>query len=478
MALYRTGSPIKLFGLFLAGLILALGIGMPPPAGVEHDVQLVLAIFFATVALWITEPVPYTVSSLFSVILLFGLGAAETFSDAVGGFASTLVFFFILLLLIGKSVAKVNLDDWVAKRLVTATSTPKSSIRRVAATILLLAFIMPSGMARTASFMPVIDQINDLYEREQDSNFRRLGYYLVGHVNPLSSMALMTGGGMSIVTAELINDRVQPITWVEWAVYMVPAIVMLFVTCAIIASLFYRVKDTGTIVDDINTGSNSASSNESAIDQLTRDQKIVVTTMVTAIIFWIVGSFIGIPTIIPAMYMVFVLALPGVNIITADEFRSLSWGIIFLIGAMLSILDVMQETNALDFIIDALLSGVLVTDNRLFIVMLLLVFVIIVRGAFSGVSAAIVILLPILLEFTGIIGLNPLYTSLGLLIILGTVTFHPFNQPTILLAYNAGPLSLREVVILGATTLMSGLLVVIVSWLFYWPIVDGIVASI
>ena len=458
-------------GLLLALGILVSGYAVPPPAGVDADVQLVLSVFFATVVLWVTEPVPFAVSSLLSVILLYALGLVDSFGAAVSGFAETLIFFFILLLLLGKSVSKVDLDDWVAKRLVSATSTPQSSVRRLSLTILSLAFIMPSGMARTVTFMPVIDQVNELYDRPADSPFRRLAYYVIGHVNPIGSMALMTGGGMAIITAEMINSMVRPITWVEWAIYMTPPIVTLFLGCIAAASVYYDVE--GVEREPAGTGDASASA-----DPLTREQWIVIATLFAGILMWIVGSFLGIPAIIPAMIMIFVFALPRIEIVTTAEFREISWGIIFLIGAMLSMLDVMEELDALSFVIEVLIAGLPMDRHLVLVLAILLAVTLAFRGLFSGVSASIVILLPMLIQFADILGLHPLFFSFALLIILGATTFVPFNQPTILMAFERGPLSLREVIGLGAVTLLIALAVVGVSWLVYWPLVDDLVVRV
>ena len=240
---FSNATGLRYLGVLGAATVLGGGLVAPVPGALDGDreVFLALAVFGATVILWITKPVPYAVSSLLSVVLLYALGLTDTFQAAVSGFASTLVFFFVTLLLIGRSVAKVGLDDRVADRLVTPTSTPAGSIRRLAAAVLLLAFVMPSGLARTVTFMPIVDRINDVYGLGDRSAFRRLGYYVVGHVNPLASLVVMTGGGMPIVTSELVNTMVRPFTWVEWVAYMSPPIVFLYVTSVVAAGLVYRV---------------------------------------------------------------------------------------------------------------------------------------------------------------------------------------------------------------------------------------------
>lgn len=450
------------------------------PGTVDYQAQLVIGVFVATVILWITKPVPYVVSSVLSVVLLFALGLTDTFSEAVTGFASTLVFFFIVLLLIGQSVAKVGLDDWVANRLVSASSTPRNSVRRLSVTILALALIMPSAVARAVTFMPVVDQVNERYQLGDDSRFRRFGYFLLGHVNPLASLALMTGGGMAIVTAEMINSMVRPFTWIEWAFYMTPPIILLYSASAVTACYGYRVsakRRSNPVVSSVGVSSlvenGGESSPEAAVESLTADQKVVVTVLLLAIVSWIAGSFVGVPAIIPATAVVLVFSLPWFRIITTAEIRDISWGVVFLMGAMLSLLDVMRELSAFDVIIRVLFSRAPLLQSELATLFVLFAFAVAIRGTFSSVSAALLLLFPIFLEFAEILGLNPLYVSLSLPMVLGSVVFLPFNVPTVLIAYERGPLEAVEVLLLGLITLTSGFLVAAFSWLVYWPLLDS-----
>jgi anion transporter len=471
---------LRHLGLLVAAGVLLTGL-VAPVSVVDYRVQAVLSVFLATIVLWITKPVPYAISSLFCVILLYALGLADTFQAAVSGFASSLVFFFFLLLLVGQSVSKVDLDSWVADRLAFETSTPRRSIRRLGTALLALAFLMPSGLARTVTFMPVIDQINDTYDLADDSNFRRLAYYLIGHVNPLASLVVMTGGGMPITTSEIINSTVRPFTWLDWVVYMAPPVVLLYTGAVLVASVVYRVSDA---VDGSRSETASASgsentvqSNGGAVDPLTRAQKVVVGALLTAIVLWIVGSFVGVPAIVPAMAVVFVFSLPGVRIITVDDIASVNWGIVFLMGAMLSLLDVMQELGAFEVVIDAMSSSATVFQAGLVTMFVLFCFAVLVRSCFASVSAALVLLLPVLLEFASALELDQLYVSLSLPIILGAAVFVPFNVPTVLIAYERGPLTRTEVVGLGMMTLVLAFLVVGFGWFVYWPTLEGVLGG-
>ena len=467
---------IQGLGLVIAGAILAYGTIAPPPADVSAQAQIVLAVFFATIVLWIAKPVPYAVSSILAVVLLFGLGGVDSFETAVSGFASTLVFFFLLLYLIGKSVAKVDLDNWVARRLVSTSSTPKTSTRRLSSAILFIAFVMPSAFARTVTFMPVVDQVNDLYDLEEASAFRRFGFYLLGHVNPIASMAVMTGGGMAVVTAELINDMVRPFTWAEWAIYMLPPVVVLYTLCLLAASLLIGVDDVSEI--DRAVGDTDSANADAGDDPLNREQWIVVTTLGLAIIAWIVGSFIGVDAIIPAMAVVFIYAVPRVRILTAEEIRNVNWGIILLLGTMLSLLEAMERVNALDRIIETMVVLIPADGPSVLSFAIVIVIAVLIRGTFSSSSAAMVVLFPLVLEFAVRFGFDPLFTAFGVMMLLMVTVFLPFNLPTVLVAYDDGPLTIPEVFGLGLLTLGMTAMVVIGSWLIYWPTIDAVVTGI
>lgn len=480
---------IEVIGAVGAVLVLAAGVAIPAGVGPEQNVQLVLSIFLFTILLWLTKPVPLEISSVLAPVLLYAFGLVTTFQEAVIGFASTLVFFLFLLLLLGASVANVGLDERAAGRLLSATSTPQQSVKSLGKAIFVLSFIMPSAVARAVTFIPVVRRIRERYGLSADSAFEYSSFLVLGHVNPIASMALMTGGGMAIITSQVISSSIRKITWVEWAVYMIPPVTLLYALSALTAERFYAVDDE-TVVGDVPStaaegGKRGAdermNADEEVIDptvrgqdkQLDRDQWIVLTVIVGAVVAWIVGSFVGTPTILPAALAVAILSLPGVDIITAEDIKEVSWGILFVIGAMFSLLEVMDETEALEFIVDVLAALIpFASLNAWQTVGALLVLAMAIRIMFSTASAAIVVALPIVLEFGRVFGVDLLYLSLSVMITIGATTFLPFNTTSVLVSFDRGPLDVQDVFRFGLVTMLYALVVIVLSWLFYWPLVD------
>ncbi|ELY99618.1 sodium/sulfate symporter [Natrialba aegyptia DSM 13077] len=449
--------------------MLVVGATLPPLPALTVDGQRTLAVFLTALVLWLTRPMPYVVSSVLSVTLLFALGTVDSFSAATTGFTSTLVFFLLLLLLLGDATASVGLDQRVARQLLTADSTPRRTLHSVAGSILALALVMPSAMARAVTFIPIVKRLAGAFELEADSGFESAAFLVLGHVNPIASMALMTGGGMALVTSEIVATTVRSITWVDWAVLMLPPTVLLYALATLCAGLFATVDGETTIGRD--NGIRLEVDGEGTTP-LTREQRIVGIVLFGAVVSWIVGSFVGLPTVLPAVAAVTVLSIPPVSIISAEDIAAVNWGIIFLIGAMLSILDVMDATGAIRAVIDVLMRWVpfeLLAHWQ--IVAVLVAIAVWIRILFSTGSAAIVVALPIVLEFADAFGIDQLSLALTVLLVVGSTTILPFNTTAVLVSMDRGPLSHRDIASFGIVTMGLSFGVAALSWLVYWPLV-------
>ena len=475
-------------GLIAAGGILAVGILLPTLPSLSVAGQRTLAVFLAALVLWLTRPVPYVVSSLLSVALLFALGAVDSFEAAASGFTSTLIFFLLSLLLLGDAVANVELDRWLARRLLSAESTPGGTLRSVSGSVLALALVMPSAMARAVTFVPVVKRFAGTFDPagDGDGGFERAAFLVLGHVNPIASMALMTGGGMALVTSEIVTTTVEPITWVDWAVLMVPPTMVLYAAAAVAAGYVAGVGGQATIDTDGDTGGEtdgesrapSATGTATPADDaertsLARDQRLVGLVLCGAIAGWIGGSFVGIPMVLPAVAAVTVLSMPSIGVITTEDIAETSWGIIFLIGAMLSILNALQATGAIELVIDVLtrlIPFAALTNWQL--VAVLVGLAVGIRVLFSTGSAAIVVTLPIVLELAAAFEINRLFLALTVLLVVGSTTILPFNTTAVLVSMDQGPLSNRDVAAFGLVTMGLAVAVAALSWLVYWPLVS------
>jgi anion transporter len=445
-----------------AGLILACALlvgGIVAPLDVSFRAQRAIAVFLFAVVLWLTKPLPLSISSVLSVTLLAALGVVDSFGQAASGFASRLVFFLLLLFLLGGAISKVGIDEHVAARLMSAQSTPRESYGMLSRNVLLLAFLMPSGIARTVTFVPVVSRLNERYDLDSENNFLQSSFLMLGQVNPIASLALMTGGGMALLSSEIIRTTVRPLTWLDWALYMVPPVIVLYLLSAVAIARLYPIDDTETVMT--NDG----------VDVMSRDQHLVGAVMLGTIGLWLTGSIVDFSTIVPPMLAVMVLAAPGVSIITAQDVREANWGILLLFGAVLSLIDVLATTGAMDLLVDSLLGAVpLMAFSRWTALGVVLVGVVGFRLLFSTASACLAIVLPVVITLSETLGVDPMYMSLSVVLVVGATTLLPFHLPTVLIVAERYPeLRNRDVFLVGGITLAFAVLTVYLSWTLYWP---------
>ncbi|WP_280536308.1 SLC13 family permease [Halopenitus sp. POP-27] len=464
-----------------------------PPSGLSRSGLIALGIFGFGLVLWQSEAVPHVVTSLLVVGFLYAFGTVSTFEAAATGFASTLFFFFFALLVLGHAISKVGLDARVARRLLASASTPRASFRQTSRYVLALSFLMPSALARMVAFTPIIEEVADIYDLDADHPFRTSSFLLLGQLNPIASMSLMTGGGLPIIGAQLIQTSGYTINWITWALYMIPPAVFIYVVGVISVERLHPIaSDSGRRTTDgggrsgtdedgrpgTDEDGRSGTDGDDAIDDpepITRDQWAVGLVMGATLLSWAASPFLGIPTVLPAIVAVGVLSLPAVGVLDVEDMTEVSWGVLFLIGGMFSLIDVLEATGAFEWLVAA---GSAVIPFDAFapatIVIVLLALVLGIRLLFPSGSACLIVVIPILVTFARTYDLNGLFLSLSAVVVAGSTVLVPLHVPPALLAFNRGHVDTREVFALGVVTILAAIVAIAGAWLVYWPLVEAV----
>lgn len=460
-------STLQYVSIVLAVVCLVYGIFAPPPAGLSSEGLLALGVFGFGLILWQSKAIPLVATSLLVIGFLYAFGIVGSFKEATSGFSSTLFFFFFTILTLGHSITKVGLDMYVARRLLAMASTPQASHRQLGKYVLLLSFIMPSGLARMVAFTPIIDEMRRMYDLDRESSFATSSFLILGQLNPIASMALMTGGGLSIIGAQLIQTAGYEFDWLDWIVYMLPPTVFVYAIGFLAVSWLHP--PTG--IDRIDDPHRVTSSDEN----LTTSQWMVMVVMGGTLLAWAVGSFLELPTLLPAIIAVGLLSLPPVRVLDSEDFSTISWGILFLVGSMLSLIEALEATGTFEWLIDVVSSVIpFGTIGVPTTVAILLVIVVGMRLLFPTGSTFLIVMVPIVISFGRTYDLNVLYLSLSTVLLAGSTVLVPFHLPPSLLAYNQGFVNTRQVFVYGLCTLTIAVLGICIAWWLYWPFVETV----
>jgi di/tricarboxylate transporter len=487
--------------------VLVLVVGFLAPTGLSYPAQGALAVFCFAIVLWLDGSLPLSVVSVLSVTLLVVLGVTDSFAEAAAGFASRLVFFMFLLLVLGGAISTVGLDRWVASRLLSGSSTPRRSYWLLARDVLVLSLFMPSGIARTVTFVPIVERLGERYGLAPTDAFQSSSFLLLGQLNPVASLMIMTGGGMAILSSEIIRTT-TPVSWLGWFVFMMPPAVFIYVLGALAVTRIFAIDDSvraaptassdggderdgdggrdadavrappGTPATDA-TGTADTGVDEAAPDDLTgpadltRDQRLVGGVMLGTILLWVVGSPLGLSSIVPPLLAVCLLAAPGVGVVTTRDVRNVNWDVLLLFGGVFSLTKVLESTGAIAAVVDALLSVVaLDLLSTPAAVAAVLGFVFVVRLFFSTASACLAATLPVVLSLAPVVGVDPLWLALSAVTLAGSTTLLPFHLPTVLLITERHETpTTRHVLLLGVANCCFCALALLLAWTLYWPLV-------
>lgn len=463
--------------LGILSAILVLVVGVSVPLGIGFRAQGAIAVFLFAIVLWLTKPLPLSVVSVLSVTLLVVLRVTDTFTEAAAGFASRLVFFMFLLLVLGGAISKVDIDTYVASRLLSASSTPRRSFWLLARNIFVFSLFMPSGIARTVTFVPIVEQLGERYGLNPTDSFQSSSFLLLGQLNPIASLMIMTGGGMAILSSEIIRTT-TPVSWLEWFLFMTPPVLLIYGLGALTISRIFPIDD-----DTVPTGNGSemvANGGDETPDPgtrdgeatFTRDQRLVGGVMVATIILWALGSITGLSSIVPPLLAVCFLAAPGVGIVTTDDIRSVNWDVLLLFGGVFSLTKVLESTGAISAIVDVLLGYVpLQLLSTPVAILTILGFVLVVRLFFSTASACLAATLPVTLSLSTAVGVDPLWLALSTVIVAGSTTLLPFHLPTVLLITESHETpTTMDVFVLGFANLVFAAIAILLAWTVYWPL--------
>ena len=151
-----------------------------------------------------------------------------------------------------------------------------------------------------------------------------------------------------------------------WFVFMMPPAVLIYVLGALAVTRIFAIDDSvraaptassdggderdgdgGRDADAVRatdaTGTADTGVDEAAPDDLTgpadltRDQRLVGGVMLGTILLWVVGSPLGLSSIVPPLLAVCLLAAPGVGVVTTRDVRNVNWDVLLLFGGVFSL---------------------------------------------------------------------------------------------------------------------------------------------
>jgi sodium-dependent dicarboxylate transporter 2/3/5 len=364
----KAGQLIGRFGLvlFLTVTVLIL----PTPTGLSIEGHRALAVFVFTGSILALEPVSLPIAALLIPVVQIALGLADA-TQAFSTFSRPVVFLILASLFLAEGLRKHGLTRRLALSTIVATG---GGIGMLSLGLMGLAALFSMWVENTATAAVLIPVALTISKQIPDPKKARSLLVLlvlgIAYGASLGGMVTIMGSASNAVASGFLA-QVQPWTFFDWMKYGLPAFILVFPLSWWLLSRLVRVPVQKLDVEPVRE-------RVAKLGPMNRYERELLFTLGGAVVLWVGGSFIegalGLPSTLLSAATVAVVAVVYLalrNIINWEDVKGVSWGIFLIIGAGLSLGEVLSRSGATDWL--AGLFTPLVTRPPLLVSLLLMV---------------------------------------------------------------------------------------------------------
>lgn len=226
-------------------VVFAVGTGvwlLPAPDGITPQSWRLLAIFVATIAGLIIQPMPGGAMVLMGVSAVALTGALPV-REALGGYADPIVWMVLAAFFISRAMIKTGLGRRIALLFIRAIGHHSLGLGyALVSTDFLLASIIPSNAARSGGVIfPIAKSLSEAYESRPGDTAMRLGAFLMVlcyQCDVIICAMFLTGQASNVLIAKFAQQTTGlDLTYARW---ILGAIVPGLISLAIVPPLLYR----------------------------------------------------------------------------------------------------------------------------------------------------------------------------------------------------------------------------------------------
>ncbi|KAK6945771.1 Solute carrier family 13 [Dillenia turbinata] len=307
-------------GAKLIPFIISISIGLivrflvPKPPQVTLQAWQLLSIFLSTIAGLVLSPLPVGAWAFLGLTTSI-VTKTLAFSTAFGAFTNEVMWLIVISFFFARGFVKTGLGDRIATYFVKWLGKSTLGLSYgLTISEALIAPAMPSTTARAGGvFVPIIKSLSlSAGSKPGGPSAKKLGSYLIQSQFQSagnSSALFLTAAAQNLLCLRLAEELGVKIAspWVAWfKAASLPAIVGLLATPLVLYKLYPpEIKDTPDAPA-------MAAEKLEQMGPVTRNEWVMVGTMLLAVSLWISGEKIGISSVVAAMLGLSILLLLGV----------------------------------------------------------------------------------------------------------------------------------------------------------------------
>ena len=299
------------------------------PSGLDQMGWDGFLVLFVAVLLWLTEAVPMAVTSVF--VLFFGAWVGfEKEGTILANFASTGPFFLLAAMIIGQIFTKVGLGKRISLYVLPAFGNRAKAVLLaiMLGTCIVSMFLadIPTALVFFGLCMPILEQNGCEPGKSKFGKAVMLGIPVGAAIGGIGTPA---GSGMNAVTMSMLKNICDvEISFAQWSVVGVPVAIASTVLAWLILCVLYK--------PEINVvkGLDSLKEDRKNIGSLKGSELKFTIVFAIMVILWFIPKKTGIDMYMTAWTGIFVMSLPGMDMVDwKDASSKIDWSAFLICGA-------------------------------------------------------------------------------------------------------------------------------------------------
>jgi sodium-dependent dicarboxylate transporter 2/3/5 len=469
-----TGKKLGYFSL--ASLIMIVMMIIPLPDSVRNagkgvltqEGQIAMGLLLFCLILWMTEAIPFHITGMLGVVLL-AVFRVDTFKNIVSvGFGNHIIAFFIGVLILSAFITKSGLGKRISVYLLSRTGNSTAMIIFGFMLVGALLSMWITNMAVAAMLLPLgVAILEEEGCIRLKSNFGK-ALMIASVWGPLiGGIGTPAGAGPNPIAIGFLKEIAGvDLSFTQWMMYGVPAVILLLPVGWILLMLFFKPE-----IKHLNKSREELRHEFDNYPPMSREEKLTLVIFLITVVLWLTSGFLGkllgisIPTSMPVLFTATLFFFPGVTSLKwKDIEEDVSWSGIILVVSGISIGMMLYQSGAAGWLSFVLLGGIGSLSPLLRVGAIVLI-VMILKVALSSNSVTATIVIPIMIALADNLGFDALSITLPASITASLAFILVTSSPTNVIPYSAGFFSIRDFAKSGI--IMTLFTTVIVSLVIY-----------
>jgi anion transporter len=454
-------------GVPLAILLSAVIWFMHQPAGLTLQGQKALSLFVGIFVLYLTEAIPLAVSSLLVVPAAVLMGITPV-GPALAGFASPSGYLILAAFILAAGMVKTKLAERITYMILARTgSSPARITFGITVANIVIAFLVPSGTARTALMLPICMSIISLFAAEGRSKFAINLLLVMSFTNSTIAAGILTATVPNPVVVEFLAKAGKIVTYTDWLTYgFPPALIMTFLTWWFIQKVYKPEAE-------LTPGGADRMIRErlQAMGKTTPAEWRMLSVFLLITVLWTTQSWTKLDATVVCLLGDCLLFLPKFGVLTWSEAnREVSWQVILIAGGGVSLGEMLMRTGAAKWLAGSIFKLLGLQGASVLLILLVVMFIVqYLHLFFSTVLAMATALLPIITAMAEAAHINPIVLVLpaGMIIGGGPLLMFYNTLPNVVV-YGSGKLRVGDFPKVGVALCAFACIIYAITAATYW----------